>query len=102
MIWGRGANAFMGSGRVAQEGDAYDLAGAFGEDFSKLLVTGATPFGTLPSVPSTETLRALFGGAPKYVACEAFGTSPGLAGLIGGSIGLPPDWTDKGATARLD
>jgi hypothetical protein len=101
MIWGRGANALAGSGRVAQEGDAYDLAGAFGDDFSKLLVTGATPFGTLPSVPSAETLRALFGGAPKHSACAAFGTSPGLVGLIGGGIGLPPDWTDKGA-ARVD
>jgi len=74
MIWGRGANALVNSGRVAQEGDAYDLAGAFGDDFSKLLVTGATPFGTLPSSPSAETLRALFGRAPKYSACAAFGT----------------------------
>jgi hypothetical protein len=98
---GRGANALGGSARVAQEGDAYDLAGAFGDDFSKLLVTGATPFGTLPSAPSAETLRTLFGRAPKYSACAAFGTSPGLVGMIGGGIGLPPDWTDKGA-ARVD
>jgi Protein of unknown function (DUF3313) len=102
MIWGRGANALVGSGRVAEEGDAYDLAGAFGDDFSKLLVTGATPFGTLPSAPSGETLRILLGGAPKHSACAAFGTSPGLVGLIGGGIGLPPDWTDKGAATRVD
>jgi hypothetical protein len=102
MIWGRGANALVGSGRVAEEGDAYDLAGAFGDDFSKLLVTGATPFGTLPLSPSGETLRTLLGGAPKHSACAAFGTSPGLAGLIGGGIGLPPDWTDKGAVTRVD
>jgi hypothetical protein len=30
MIWGRGANALVESGRGAQEGDAYDLVGAFG------------------------------------------------------------------------
>jgi hypothetical protein len=100
MIWGRGANAFVGSGRVAQEGDAYDLAAAFGGDFSDLLVTGKTPFGTLSSTPSLERLGALLGRAPKYPACEVFGRSPGLVGLIGGSIGLPPDWTDKGSAAR--
>lgn len=101
MIWGRGANAFLGSGRVAQEGDAYDLAAAFGDDFSDLLVTGKTPFGTLSSTPSLERLATLLGRAPKYPACEAFGKSPGIAGLIGGGLGLPPDWTDKGAAARL-
>ena len=100
MIWGRGANAFLGSGRVAQEGDAYDLAAAFGGDFSDLLVTGKTPFGTLSSTPSLERLGTLLGRAPKYPACEAFGKSPGLVGLIGGGLGLPPDWTDKGAAAR--
>lgn len=102
MIWGRGANAFLGSGRVAQEGDAYDLAAAFGGDFSELLVKGKTPFGAVPSAPSIERLGALLGRAPKYPACEAFGKSPGLVGMVGGSIGLPPDWTDKGAVARRD
>jgi Protein of unknown function (DUF3313) len=100
MIWGRGANAFLGSGRVAQEGDAYDLAAAFGGDFSDLLVKGKTPFGAIASTPSIERLGALLGRAPKYPACEAFGKSPGLIGLIGGGMGLPPDWTDKGAVAR--
>ena len=102
MIWGRGANAFLGSGRVAQEGDAYDLAAAFGGDFSELLVKGKTPFGAVPSTPSIERLGALLGRAPKYPACEVFGKSPGLIGMIGGGIGLPPDWTDKGAAAPRD
>lgn len=102
MIWGRGANAFLGSGRISQEGDAYDLAAAFGDDFSELLVKGKTPFGAVPSTPSIERLGALLGRAPKYPACEAFGKSPGLIGMIGGGIGLPPDWTDKGAVARRD
>ena len=100
MIWGQGATALSGGmARASRDGDAYDLAAAFGNDFSKLLVTGATPFGTMPSLPSPEVLGALFGKAPKYPACEAFGRSSGLIGLIGDGVGLPPDWTDKGAAA---
>jgi phosphohistidine swiveling domain-containing protein len=97
MIWGRGANAFLGSGRVAEEGDAYSLASDFGGDFSQLLVSGETPFGKLPPPPSMGKIGNMFGRAPKYPACEAFGKSPGLAGVIGEGIGLPPDWTDNGA-----
>jgi hypothetical protein len=102
MIWGRAANALTDSGRVAENGDAYTLAVAFGDDFSKLLVKGETPFGKLPSLPSIEKLGASLGGAPKYPACEAFGRSPGLVGMLGDGIGLPPDWTDKGAAAHSD
>ena len=97
MIWGRGANAFMGSGRVSEEADAYALAAEFGDDFSKMLVTGKTPFKGPPSPPSLEKLGHLVGKAPKYPACEAFGKSPGLVGMIGANLGLPPAWTDKGA-----
>lgn len=97
MIWGRGANAFMGSGRVSEEGDAYALAAEFGNDFSKMLVTGKTPFKGPPSPPSLEKIGYLLGKAPKYPACEAFGASPGLLDMVGGGLGLPPSWTDKGA-----
>ncbi|OCK55427.1 DUF3313 domain-containing protein [Bradyrhizobium sp. LMTR 3] len=99
IVWGRGANSFTSAGRVSTDGDAYDLAGAFGADFSKLLVTGSTPFGAGPSLPSAQSLNTALGGAPKQVACEAFGRSPGVAGMIGERIGLPPDWTDKGGAA---
>jgi len=101
MIWARAANS-LDPGRVAEEGDAYTLAVAFGDDFSKLLVRGETPFGKLPALPSIEKLGAQLGGAPKYPACEAFGRSPGLVGMLGDGIGLPPDWTDKGAAAHND
>jgi hypothetical protein len=37
------------------------------------------------------------GGAPKYVACEAFGRFPGITGIAGQGLGLPPAWTDSGA-----
>jgi hypothetical protein len=102
MIWGRAANALTDSGRVAENGDAYTLAVAFGDDFSKLLVKGETPFGKLPALPSIDKLGAQLGGAPKYPACETFGRSPGLVGMLGDGIGLPPDWTDKGAAAHND
>ena len=98
MVWGRGANALIGgAGRMSEEGDAYTLAAAFGEDFSKMLVTGSTPFGGTPSLPPIESLGPLLGGAHKYPACEAFGRFPGLVGMVGDQMALPPDWTDKGA-----
>lgn len=99
MVWGRGANA-LGSGRMSEEGDAYTLAAAFGEDFSKMLVTGNTPFGGSPTLPPFESLGPLFGGAHKYPACEAFGRFPGLVGVLGDQMALPPEWTDKGAPAK--
>ena len=97
MVWARGADSLTSRPRVSPAGDAYDLAASFGNDFSKLLVTGASPFKTLPSPPSMQRLGSLLGGAPKESACEAFGRGPGVAGLVGGAIGLPPEWTDKGA-----
>ena len=44
-------------------------------------------------------LKASLGGAPKEAACEAFGRAPGIAGMIAERVGMPPDWTDKGAAA---
>ncbi|MVT50744.1 DUF3313 family protein [Bradyrhizobium yuanmingense] len=97
MVWGRGANSFTSSPRVSPDGDAYDLSTAFAADFSRLLVTGSTPFGAAPSLPSLDSLHVLLGGAPKQSACEAFGRAPGIAGFIGQGLGAPPSWTDKGA-----
>ncbi len=99
MVWGRGANFLSGSARVSKTGDAYELAGAFGDDFSKLLVTGENPFKSLSGPPPVERIQALAGGAPKYAACDAFGRAPGVAGLVSGVVGTPPEWTDKGAAA---
>jgi hypothetical protein len=100
MIWARGANSFTSAARVSSEGDAYDLASAFGDDFGKLLVTAESPFGKVSGPPSMARLKAALGGAPKEVACEAFGRAPGLVGMIGERVGVPPDWTDKGAAAN--
>jgi hypothetical protein len=100
IVWARGADSLTTKARVSSAGDAYELASSFGDDFSKLLVTGASPFKTLPLPPSLQRVGALFGGAPKESACEAFGRGPGVSGLLGSAIGLPPEWTDKGAQAE--
>lgn len=96
MLWGRGANSFTNPPRMSSDGDAYDLAASFGDDFSKMLVTGSSPFGTSPTLPNLQHVREFLGGAPKNGACEAFGRNPGMIGFIGDRIGAPPDWTDKG------
>jgi hypothetical protein len=101
MIWARGANSFTDAPRMSSDGDAYNLATSFGGDFSKLLVTGSSPFGKPPSLPSAQSIAVFMGGKPKNVACEAFGRDPGVLGLVAGSVGAPPDWTDKGAAPSL-
>jgi hypothetical protein len=97
MVWARGADAFTIKPKVSEDGDAYTLAKAFGDDFSRLLVTGASPFKQLPHLPSANAIKATLGAAPKEAACDAFGRGPGVVGLVGDAVGLPPEWTDKGA-----
>lgn len=99
MIWARGADAFTSKPKVAKDGDAYDLAKYFAVDFSRVLVTGKSPFKRLPPLPSAHDIASRLGAAPKDVGCDAFGRGPGVAGLVGDMIGLPPEWTDKGAPA---
>jgi hypothetical protein len=96
IIWARGANAFTSKPKVSTAGDAYDLAKLFAGDFSKLLLTGSNPFKGPPSLPSIDTVNSMLGGAPKEATCDTFGRGPGVAGLVGDGIGLPPEWTDKG------
>jgi hypothetical protein len=95
MVWARGADAFTSKPKVSVEGDAYDLAKVFADDFSRLLVTGSTPFKKL-HLPSINTINASLGGKPKEAICDGFGRGPGVVGLIGDAVGLPPEWTDKG------
>jgi len=97
MVWGRGATAFFSSPKASKASDAYDLAAAFGDDFGYLLVKGKSPFGGFdPSLPSLQKINSAIGLAPKYAACETYGRAPGLVGVIGGKLGLPPEWTDEG------
>ena len=97
MLWGRGATVFFSSPKVSKASDAYDLAGAFGEDFATLLTKGESPFkGGGIDIPSWQKVSSTMGFAPKYAACESYGRYPGIAGLVGDQIGLPPEWTDSG------
>lgn len=101
MLWGRGATTFFSSPKASKASDAYELAGAFADDFGYLLVKGKSPFGGFdPSLPSWQKINSAMGLAPKYSACERFGRSPALVGLVGDKIGLPPEWTDSGAVAE--
>lgn len=97
MIWGRGATAFFSSPKASKASDAYDLAAAFGDDFGYLLVKGKSPFGAFdPNLPSLHKINSAIGLAPKHPACENYGRAPGIAGMVGGKLGLPPEWTDEG------
>ena len=42
MVWARGADIITSKPKVSTAGDAYDLAKAFADDFSKLVVTAAS------------------------------------------------------------
>ncbi|WP_342418301.1 DUF3313 domain-containing protein [Rhizobium sullae] len=100
MVWAKGANFVTTSARVSQIGDAYSLAASFGSDFSKMLVTGKTPFKGLPKIPSGQRIKSGLGGKPKYPACEKFGRSPGLVDFAASQVGMPPSWTDKQRPAQ--
>ena len=96
LLWARGADMLTSNARIAASGDAYDLASEFGADFSKLLVTGETPFDKKISVPTMQRVKSSFGGEPKYATCDSFGRS-GVSDFIGGKMGLPPEWVDDAA-----
>ncbi|KXF78214.1 hypothetical protein ATN84_23285 [Paramesorhizobium deserti] len=96
MVWAKGAKFIGDDARASQVGDAYSLASKFGDDFSKMLVKGKSPFKGFPvSLPSGQKLKSNLGGKPKYAACEAFGRSPGLIDMAASQVGAPPSWTDK-------
>lgn len=98
MLWARGANAFFSSPRASKASDAYELADAFGEDFGTLLVKGESPFDNSGiDLPSWQKVNSAMGLPPKYAACERYGRYPGIAGVVGSQLGLPPEWTDSGA-----
>lgn len=91
IIWSRGASYVLSSSTISEVGDAYQLASDFGGNFSELLTTGETPFGGMPRMALPK-----FGGK-KDVDCDAYGRGSGVVGFVGGNLGMPPGWTDKGA-----
>lgn len=100
LVWAKGAN-FLTGPRVSQVGDAYSLAESFGDDFSKMLITGKTPYKGLPKLPSGQKIMSSLGGKPKFRACEKFGRSPFLMDAVASQVGAPPSWTDKSATEQV-
>lgn len=98
LVWARGADALTTTPRVAEEADAHTLADAFAADFAKLLVTGTDPIADpMPMMPTAQGIGEYFGKEPRYAACKQFGPDPGLGHTLGGVVGLPPSWTDKGS-----
>ncbi|WP_127088716.1 DUF3313 domain-containing protein [Aquabacter cavernae] len=98
MLWARGANALFSSPRASKASDAYELADSFGEDFGALIVKGESPFASSGiDLPSAQRIGSAMGLPPKHAACDRHGRYPGLAGVVGGQLGLPPEWTDAGA-----
>ena len=93
-VWARGADMLTSTARVSASGDAYDLAGEFGADFSKLMITGENPFDNKLSMPSKQRVQSAFGGRPKYAACDAFGRTGVTAFLGGKALGAAPEWVD--------
>ena len=100
LVWSKGAS-FLTGARVSQVGDAYSLGESFGEDFSKMLVTGKTPYKGLPKIPSGQKIKSNLGGKPKYRACEKFGRSPFLMDNIASQVGAPPSWTEMSAPEQV-
>ena len=103
IVWGRGAQVLFSTPRVSKASDAYDLAQEFGDDFATLLIKGKSPFeknlleGDGIDIPSWQKVSSKMGLPPKYAACEIYGRSPGIVGMVGGKLGLPPEWTDSGS-----
>ncbi|MBS7702982.1 DUF3313 domain-containing protein [Chelatococcus asaccharovorans] len=97
MVWARGANSITNTPRVSEVGDAYSLASTFGDEFSRMLITGKEPQPLDLSLPSGQHIQSWLGGEPKYAACDAFGRSSGLARALLDKVGAPPEWTDKSA-----
>lgn len=98
MVWGGAANSFTSQPRFSRASDAYDLAGEFGQDFGFMLATGDDPFNAPNTLPTWDRIRVTtLGEAPLDPDCEAYGRAPGIDGILGDYIGLPPEYTDKGA-----
>lgn len=95
VVWSKGANSITNTARVSEVGDAYSLAANFGRCFSRMLMTGNEPKGLDFSIPSGQRLNSALGGKPKYAACDSFGRSPGIAGMVADQVGAPPQWTDR-------
>lgn len=93
LVWARGADIFTTGARVSSVGDAYQMAGAFSDDFARLLSRGEDPF-------RRRRLREHDGRPdrkPVEGECDAYGHAPGVRGALVDRLGLPPEWADRKA-----
>jgi hypothetical protein len=98
LTWARGADAITTRPRASGEADAYALASEFGADFARLLVTGDDPIKlSFSALPGVRGVGEFLGAAPREPVCARYGRNPGVGDLVGGMVGVPPNWTDSGA-----
>ena len=104
MTWARGADSFTTPGRASQDGDAYDLAQSFSDDMTKLLINHINPIRptTTVTLPDVGAMMKQIGVKPNDANCAIYGRNPGIMGQIGGAVGAPPSWTDKGEAPATD
>lgn len=93
MLWTRKAQpiGLMSNATVSRVSNAYQLSSSFGESFSRMLVSGSSPFGSKPKI-KLPTMRQ-----KKDLDCDVLGKDSGLLGMVANNFGAPPSWTDKGA-----
>ncbi len=99
LTWARGANIITNGSRASTAADAFELAGDFSEDFSALLAKSSDPMESdfeLPSMKEvSNSLSYAVTGKPTDPDCAVFGRGSGVTGIVGGGLGLPPEWTEK-------
>ena len=99
LTWARGANILTNGSRASTAADAFELAGDFSEDFSALLAKSDDPMKSdfeLPSMKAvSNSLSYAVTGKPTDPDCAVFGRGSGVTGIVGGGLGLPPEWTEK-------
>lgn len=99
LTWARGANIITNGSRASTAADAFELAGDFSDDFSALLAKSNDPMKSdfeLPSMKSvSNSVSYAVTGKPTDPDCAVFGRGSGVTGIVGGGLGLPPEWTEK-------
>ncbi|WP_457584011.1 DUF3313 domain-containing protein [Ensifer canadensis] len=102
LTWARGANILTNGSRASTAADAFELAGDFSDDFSALLAKSNDPMKTgfeLPSMKNvSNSVSYAVTGKSTDPDCAVFGRGSGVTGIVGGALGLPPEWTEKKRT----
>ncbi|NOV21166.1 DUF3313 domain-containing protein [Ensifer sp. NM-2] len=99
LTWARGANIVTSGSRASTAADAFELAGDFSDDFSAMLAKSNDPMKSdfeLPSMKNvSNSVSYAVTGKSTDPDCAVFGRGSGVTGIVGGALGLPPEWTEK-------